>query len=80
MTTGLARASERDGAFGEQNRYERMDEAFHRRLRDGFLAIARAEPERCVVIDAGMEMDRVHAEIRNAVAGRLGVTFRASPK
>ena len=77
METGLARAGDRDGPAEDQNRYERMDEAFHRRLRDGFLAIARSEPERCVIIDAGMDMAAVHAEIRNAVAERLGVTFKA---
>jgi dTMP kinase len=75
VEAGLARAGERDGTAADQNRYERMDEAFHHRLRDGFLAIARAEPDRCVVIDAAMDMDAVHGEICSAVADRLGVTL-----
>ena len=46
---GLARATAR-GSGGD--RYERMDRAFHHHLREGFLDIARREPERCAVIDA----------------------------
>ena len=56
---GLARAAARGGT----DRYERMDKAFHQRLRDGFLAIDKAEPDRCAVIDATQDMDRVHGAI-----------------
>jgi dTMP kinase len=46
---GLSRTAERaDNA----TRFERMGPEFHRRLRQGFLEIAAAEPLRCVVIDA----------------------------
>ena len=31
-----------------------FDLAFHRRVRDGFLALAAAEPDRFVVVDAGV--------------------------
>ena len=64
---GLARAAARGGV----NRYERMDRDFHQRLRDGFLAIAGAEPERCAVIDASRDEDRVHGEVLALVDGRL---------
>ena len=77
VAAGLARAKARDGATGDRNRYERMDAAFHGRLRDGFLAIARAEPERCAVVDAAMDADAVAARIRHVVAERLGVVFGA---
>ncbi|MEE8275388.1 MAG: dTMP kinase [Alphaproteobacteria bacterium] len=66
---GLARARERGG----DNRYERMDAGFHERLRQGFLAIARDEPARCVVIDASADADAVHAAILAAVEERLRV-------
>ena len=33
-------------------RFESKGQAFHERLREAFLAIASAEPERCAVIDA----------------------------
>ncbi|MEX2009682.1 MAG: dTMP kinase [Dongiaceae bacterium] len=67
---GLRRAGGRPGA---ETRYERMDPAFHRRLRDGFLEIARADPRRCVVIDAAPAVESVQAAIRAALRERLGV-------
>jgi dTMP kinase len=69
VAVGLAR---RQGADGRQ-RYERMSSAFHERVRAGFLALARAEPERCVVVDATYSADAVADQIRDLVAGRCGV-------
>ncbi len=69
---GLARAASRQGG---EDRYERMDGEFHGRLRDGFLEIARREPERCVVIDASSSIDSVHAAIADAVRERLLVSL-----
>ena len=69
---GLARAQQREGDNrGGDDRYERMDAAFHQRLRDGFLAIAEAEPERCAVIDARGDVDVVHAAVLAVVDERL---------
>lgn len=68
---GLARAAARRGG---EDRYERMDIAFHRRLRDGFLEIAVLEPERCVVIDATHPVETVQAAILDSVTRRLGVS------
>ena len=65
---GLKRAHERgDGA----QRYERMGLAFHEKLRQGFLEIARAEPQRCVIIDARPKVAEVAAKIRGAVRAKL---------
>jgi len=47
--------------------------AFHERLREGFRAIAAAEPERCALIDATAAMDAVEAAVWAAVAERLAV-------
>lgn len=68
VAAGLARAAAR----ADTNRYEQFDGAFHARIREGFLAIARAEPGRCAVIDATAPLDDVAAAIRDAVASRLG--------
>ena len=65
---GLARSAARGG--GEE-RFERKGQAFHERLRQGFLEIARAEPRRCVVVDAIAPPDEVAAQIWSAVSGRL---------
>jgi dTMP kinase len=54
-----------------EDRYERMDLNFHRRLRAGFLEIAAREPRRCVIIDASGSVDEVHGAILKAVAERL---------
>ncbi len=74
---GLARARTRagaqDGAGGDDDRYERMDIEFHRKLREGFLDIAAREPARCVVIDAGADEDTVHAAMYAAVCKRFGL-------
>jgi dTMP kinase len=67
---GLARAGKRRGA-GEVDRFEAEDLSFHLALRESFLAIAAAHPERCVVIDATQPVDAVAAEIRRAVESRL---------
>jgi dTMP kinase len=67
---GLARARAR---AGQELRFEAMDTDFHQRLRQGFLAIAAAEPQRCAVIDADQSVDAVHAAIVAAVSARLGV-------
>jgi dTMP kinase len=76
VSEGLARANQRNGAAGAaEDRYERMDEGFHERLRAGFLAIAAAEPDRCVVIDAAGEPDEVAARIWTAVASKFADTL-----
>ena len=64
---GLARAQARSAA----DRYEQMDLAFHRRLREGFLDIAAHDPRRCAVIDAAGSEDAVAAEILAVVDRRL---------
>ena len=61
---GLARASARGQG---EDRYERKGLAFHQRLREGFLAIARAEPHRCRVIDADNSIEAVAAQAWRAV-------------
>lgn len=54
----------------EMTRFEGLDLAFHRRVRDGFLALAAASPERFVVVDAARSPDDVATAV-NAAADRL---------
>ena len=73
VDVGLARAASRAGAStASGDRFERLDVAFHQRLREGFLAIAKAEPRRCALIDAAGEAGAVHHAIVAAVATRIG--------
>jgi dTMP kinase len=67
---GLARAVRRSAAG---DRFERLDRAFHERLRHGFLEIASGAPQRCAIIDAAGDHDAVHRAVLAAVAARLGV-------
>ena len=70
---GLARKSD------EQTRFETdFPTEFHRRVRDGFLALAAAEPERFVVVDAARPADAVEADLRAAVARLPGLEVLAS--
>lgn len=63
---------ERAGARGQgEGRFEAKGADFHTRLRQAFLAIANAEPERCVVIDAGGSPEQVGARLTAAVIERL---------
>ena len=59
------------GREGRLDRYERMDAAFHRRLREGFLRISENEPERAVVVDADASVEIVFSRIEETVAARL---------
>ena len=59
VSTGLARAAARRGENEAIDRFEGESVAFHETLRQSFLAIARAEPERCAVIDAAAGEDEV---------------------
>ncbi len=67
---GLERAHARAGA---EMRFESKGMAFHERLREGFRAIAAAEPDRCAVIDATASIDAVEAAVWAAIADRLAV-------
>jgi dTMP kinase len=66
VETGLTRR----GAAAA-NRFEHKGRDFHRRVREGFLQIAAAEPARCVVIDASPDVEAVARQVRLAVEGRF---------
>ena len=72
VETGVERMIER-GA--DPDRYEKMDTAFHERLRQGFLEIAKQDPDRCAVIDANNDIDTVTGRIFDCVETRMGVTL-----
>jgi dTMP kinase len=67
---GLERAGKRAGGEG---RFEARGLEWHRKLREAFLAIARAEPGRCKVIEAAREQGAV----TDAIARVVEMTFGA---
>jgi len=64
-----AAAARLRGRGAAADRYEREGSAFHSRIAAGFREIARAEPTRCVLIDANRTAADVHAEIMQRVRG-----------
>ncbi len=55
------------------DRYERLGETFFARLRQGFIDVAEADPERCVLLAADGDADTVADAVWQAVRSRLGV-------
>jgi dTMP kinase len=69
---GLARAAaSHDAGAKERDALGEETLEFHRRVREGFLAIAADEPGRVVVIDATQRWDAVSGSIWAAVEGAL---------
>jgi dTMP kinase len=68
VEVGLAR---RDAGHAEElTRFEdasRHDIAFHQRVRDGYLAMAAADPERWVVVDGSRDVDAVAEDVSRVV-------------
>lgn len=71
VDTGLRRAS--------PGRFEAKGRAFHERVREAFLDVAAAEPERFVVIDADGDVPLVAERVARAVADRLPAEGRSCP-
>ncbi len=60
---GLQRAHARPG---RETRFEQMGQAFHAQVREGFLMLAKAEPGRIRIIDAGKTIDMVSEQVMRA--------------
>ncbi|MCM1323904.1 MAG: dTMP kinase [Acetobacter sp.] len=61
---GLARSFKKAETMNNKElRFENVDISFHERLRAGYLELARKEPKRFVVINAGGSIEEVSAEI-----------------
>ncbi len=58
--------------IGAPDRMEQMPPDFYVAVRDGYLTLARDEPERFRVINAGRTIDSVEEEIWTHVAGLMG--------
>jgi dTMP kinase len=66
-STGIARIAGR-----AQDSFERLGLAFHEQVRQGYLEIAREEPERVAVVPADRAESEVRAAIEALVLTRLG--------
>lgn len=75
VEAGLERAFRRiAGCEGNlrEDRFEREHLDFHRRIREGYLAIARQEPGRLKVVDASRGVEPTRREVQSVLSAFLG--------
>ncbi|WP_292117233.1 dTMP kinase [Mesorhizobium sp.] len=77
---GLKRATARRGVGDSADRFEKETLAIHQRRREAFLAIAEAEPDRCIVIDAAADPETVENVVTAAVFAVLEKRMRVQSK
>jgi dTMP kinase len=74
--TGLARAHARNaGMTVDEGRFEAEDLRFHRRVREGYLALAQAEPKRFAIVDATGSIDEVFERTSATLRARAPQLF-----
>lgn len=59
----------------EKDRMESAGLEFHNRVRQGYLEIAKYEPERIKVIDASKSIEEIHKEVLNKIAKKFFQEF-----
>ncbi len=64
---GLQRGEQRRAKGGEWNRLDAYQLDFHRRVRNGYLELAKQDAARWVVVDAGQSWDEVQEELRRVI-------------
>lgn len=67
--TGVGRARGRNAAQGldGEARFENEELAFHNRVRDGYLTLAKQYPGRIRIVDAGRTPDAIQEDVRRIV-------------
>ena len=58
---------------GEVDRIESESIEFHKRVRNGYLAIVKNEPERCVLIDSDRPILEISKDITSCVSERFDI-------
>jgi dTMP kinase len=76
---GMERAAKRRGTAAA-DRYEAEAIEFHEKLRNAYAALAKLEPERCVLIDATGPSDAVQNDIWDVLRARMLLRRRTDKK
>lgn len=78
---GLQRAMERISLLKEtsketmlEDRFEREDVEFHQRVREGYLNLAKAEPERFRIIESTDGIQMIHRQVCGLISNFIGIT------
>lgn len=75
VEVGLARRF----VAGELNAIDRRDATFHRRVREGYLSLAREAPDMWCVLDAGADEESVWRRVKAAIAEALVASGKEPP-
>jgi len=73
VEVGLSRRRRSDSDW---NRLDAQEVDFHRRVRDGYIKLARRSPKRWIRIDADQEEEEVWSQILRAVSARIAFRDR----
>ena len=68
------RASKSAGRSHDENRFEQETRSFFARVREGYLAIAKREPERVAIVDARGMPQQTHQKILEVLSSRMAFT------
>lgn len=75
VTKARARTQRRRAGASETDRFDREDAEFQTRVRDAYLKIAAAEPQRVRIIDSATSLEETHAQVLNIVLPFLDLRF-----
>lgn len=64
------------GRFEERDRIEGESLEFHQRVREGYLRMAKADPDHYLVLDAHADLEGIAAQVRASVAPLLAQAVR----
>ena len=68
---GLLRAETRAKEQSSESRFEEKGLSFHKNVRDGFVKLAKSEPDRFVIVDAGGTPEETDKLIKQHIMERL---------
>jgi dTMP kinase len=68
------RTSKTSSRGHDENRFEQETRSFFARVREGYLAIAKREPQRVVVVDARGTPEQTHHKILEVLSSRLALS------
>ncbi len=71
LDIGFERLAHREGIMRQLDRIEREERAFHERVRNGYLELARRWPERFRMVDARRGADAIEADVWRIVGDVL---------
>lgn len=71
---GLARTPDGDHPDGDTGRFERKGLSYHQQIRRGYQKCVAENPDRCVLVDAGQDLEDVQRQIHTLVRNRFGVS------